>query len=219
MVMNFVLSCDIVNSSSLSIKEKDDLQRAIKEYVGTLLSGRVFHLEFYRGDAFQLLCNDDYHALSTAIGIRAFTQSYIPNNTIDIRVSLAVGDIDRWPSDNIQAEGRALTLSGKGLDLISKTKRRLAIHGYDHDDLKYKHLNFADTKTYALILDDVIQGWSSRQAEAISYALLGMKQKEIANKMSTKQNAVSRFLKIAKWEIIQEILSRFRTAGLAFAVA
>jgi len=209
--MNFVLSGDVVNSSSLSVKEKDKLQLSIKTYVDKLVNnhGVKYQIIFYRGDAFQILCDNEYHAVSLTIGLRCIAKSFSPKGkSIDVRVSLALGDIDRWASDDLQAEGEALTMSGKGLDLLSNSDRRIKIYGFDRKEKA--RLNFADARTYALILDHLIKDWSVRQAETISYALLDMKQKEIAKVMKTKQNAISRFLKIAKWDIIQSILIRFR---------
>lgn len=208
--MHFVLSCDIVNSSSLSVRDKDHLQGQIRNYVQQLLDCSKHSIKFYRGDAFQILCTNDDYAISTAIGIRAVAKALFPDNdTIDIRVSMGVGKIERWPTDKVQAEGEVLTVSGQGLDQISKYEKRLKIGGYNSSSI-----HPLDLTIYEVVLDDIINGWSRRQAEAVSHTILGHKQKEIAKIMSTKQNAVSRFLKIAKWEIIQGIMFRFRIMEL-----
>ena len=67
----------------------------------------------------------------------------------------------------------------------------------------------AELNTSFTLLEAIIQGWTSTQAEVFFYKLQGKKEKEIAEQLNISQPAVNRHLKAVSWSAIEKLLNRF----------
>lgn len=60
-----------------------------------------------------------------------------------------------------------------------------------------------------LLLDAVIQKWTSNQAQTVGYKLAGLKEEEIAQALGITQPAVNQRVKASQWFAIEKLLAYF----------
>jgi|GEM_PF-2801278 len=223
-----VITGDIVESSSMSLPEKDNILQKIKhltdEYM--FVHRKSTNIQIYRGDSFQISKDSSSQMLGLSILIRA----YLKSKGYDVRQSIAAGVIERLPTSSKQAEGEALVLSGHGLEQLEDTNKRTNIQfgakSFDLKDEKIRMLYEGIQEEVGLLasfLDDIIKGWTQRQATAIywnillNYAPLSQAtQNDIAIEMKTTQQSISKLLNAAKWNLIAQINRRYSSLSTLF---
>ncbi len=200
-----VLTGDIVNSSSLDPKALMGILQRLNEsaecfsgeYPGSVLG----KFDTYGGDGWQLLMSNAELSMRAALFLRAVVRSHkIPR--IDTRIAIAWGTVDEFTitSDRIsQSTGEAFTESGRALKNMAKKHRMIFLHG--------EHLvQSGFSRGATLLLDELVRQWTSHQAAAISLALLGKKQEEIADIIDRTQPTVNKLLQRAGWRGIEGFL-------------
>jgi len=60
-----------------------------------------------------------------------------------------------------------------------------------------------------LLMDALIQKWTSNQAEAVRYKLQEWKEEQISEALGISQSAVSQRIKTAQWYAIEKLLTYF----------
>ena len=122
---------------------------------------------------------------------------------MDTRVGVGIGRVSYRTEKVVESDGEAFQLSGRGLDELLKTrKRRLLVRTPDAD------LN-ASLDVICAFLDEMVNAYSARQAEAMSLLLDGMKQTEIAQRIGIGQSSVNQRIQSTHWSAVEYALDYF----------
>jgi len=209
-----VLTGDIVKSRNLSPEELETVREVIRGAVRVAEGwnpGLVFgEVEFFRGDAWQMLLTDPSRALRTAVLIRAHLRA---RKLADSRISIGIGPIADIHPDRVSlSTGEAFHLSGHALDKMTLYWRMTVALPKESGPLAEW------LPIVAHLCDTLIREWTPRQAEIVGMALdpAELRHEEIAERVTppiTRQ-AVTGVLDIANWipldEAIQAFESNFR---------
>jgi hypothetical protein len=195
-----VITGDIVNSTLLA----PHLEELLFGGVQNLLSGYL--TEFYRGDSFQTYMQDPAGALRVALLIRALAVSLTATEEepalSDVRISIGIGPVVFPLVSPGTAKGKAFLLSGRGLDDIQKTERRLSIVS-DHPIADIGLQVMAD------YLDAIYRGMTTKQAAAIVWLLDGDTQQDTASKLGKSKSTISQLVTAGRWPEIERIMQQF----------
>lgn len=195
-----VLTGDIVNSTGLGSDAEEMVLRVLRQVLSPYL------IEFYRGDSFQAFLEDPAVSLRVALLCRALTISVTAGEegpaVSDVRISIGLGPVTlpvRMPG---MARGEAFLLSGRGLDGIQKTERRLAIiSGHAIADIGLEAM--ADH------LDVIYRQMTPKQAAANGWLLQGVTQQEVAAHLNRSRSTISQLAAAGGWGEIEKILEQF----------
>jgi len=237
--MNAVITGDITESSKLNIKQREILLEALKkafEHISYFSKEKIEHSEFqiYRGDSFQGIIYKPENALKASVIIRASLKKslmikpfsiagkkkikrenlkyenenlrYLSRYASDARIAIGIGNIDFLPQKDFKGtgNGEAYRRSGPTLDRIKNLKSdvRLVIN------TPWEEINSEMNVSFGL-LDNLIEKWTSAQAEALLYLFRGLRQNEIAEELKISQASVNVRLRPAGWYAIEKLLSRY----------
>ena len=195
-----VLTGDIVNSTLLGADLEELLLKELKQALSPYL------IEFYRGDSFQAYLKDPEGALRVALLCRALAISLTATEEqpalADIRISIGIGPVALPVRAPGTARGEAFLLSGRGLDEIQKTERRLSISSGS----AMADIGFGVMADY---LDTIYRKMTAKQAAAIIWLLEGVTQQEAAAKLNKSKSTVSQLAAAGSWNEIERILQQF----------
>jgi hypothetical protein len=175
-----------------------ELQRELSPYL----------VEFYRGDSFQVYLEDPEGSLRLALLCRTLAIS-LPAaeegpTVSDIRISIGLGAVALPIRSPGTAKGEAFLLSGRGLDQIQQTDKRLAIlSGQLVADIGFEAM--------ANHLDSICREMTPKQAAAIGWLLKGVTQQEVTVRLSKSKSTVSQLVSAGNWTEIERILQQFET--------
>lgn len=201
-----VLTGDIVDSTGLNEK-KSGPPSLVLEGTGNQVKARYpsavqSSIDIFRGDSWQMVVSEPARAIRIALFFRTLLRA---EYGIDSRVSIAFGEIDYLPSDNISTgTGQAFTLSGQGLEgNLKSTRMNLVIPSL---------VGTLEGQGLAIItqLIDLQAGrWTPGQAQAVAGTLLNQTQAEIAANWKpdpVSQQAISQHLENAAWGVVKNAL-------------
>lgn len=201
-----VITGDIVGSSlgddSQRMAMLDVIESSVEEIQREL--DVSLQLEFFRGDAFQILAERPSKALLVAVLLRAALCGNTPKDNLyvwDARMAIGVGGVTYLTDSLAKSNGDAFVYSGRTLDKM--WNKRLAIK------TQWETINdeFSVSTPFA---DDLISRWTRVQSDVIyDYLLYNVTQGQIAReKRMTPQN-VSKVLKTGRVELIINYVKRF----------
>jgi len=196
-----VLTADIVNSTLMEGKELNDLIVMIRsEFKQSKLTS-----EFYRGDSFHLLTEVE-EAFRVAVKLRVLARQ-VPNagtgENADIRIAIGLGKVQDAIKSMAMGKGEAFILSGRELDVISKSQVRLSIRCAD-DKIG------AGMEALALLTDMVLKDLSIKQAEVLSELLMGYTQMEVALKLKKSQSTINKLAQAGNWSQLEKASQIYR---------
>jgi hypothetical protein len=195
-----VLTGDIVNSTRLPPAQEaallDVLARFLHEHPH----------EFYRGDSFQAYVKEPARALRLALACRAVAIDLTADEETsirgDIRIAIGIGDIATPVQTLGSAKGGAFLLSGRELDELQKTERRLAIiSGNQMADIGFQAM--ADH------LDNIFLEMTGKQANVVVNLLQGVPQQQLAVTLEKAKSTISELANAGKWPAIEKILQQY----------
>ena len=200
MEIKAVITGDIVGSSQI----KPEYRKAILERLNTMKNElqniSPFSMELFRGDSFQLLVQDPTQAAKIAILLRAGLINK-DNGMWDAKISLGIGEIEFLSDSIVTSDGEAFQYSGRQLD--SMGKRRLAVKTPWEDINK-------ELDVLTAFVDDIITGWSSKQAGMIYLILKAdTPKKEVAEFIGTSVQNVRNVLSTAKETLVRAYINRY----------
>ncbi|WP_321286016.1 hypothetical protein [uncultured Sunxiuqinia sp.] len=204
-----VISADVINSSkfeeSVFMQTMDVLEEPASNY---LVKGAEPILSS-RGDSFQLMTEETQQAFRKCIYLKSFfkqkeigVKNKNANEAMDVRISLAVGQVTEVPKHIGKSMERPFVLSGRALDAMKKKKQTLIITTTNEEYNKEFELACA-------FLDQIFAGWTLAQAEVIYYLVQGYKQTEIAKILNLSQPSVSNRVHLANWTLIEKMNERY----------
>lgn len=207
-----VLTGDIVKSRNLSPEELKTVRSAVARAVRTAEGWQpglvVAEVEFFRGDAWQVLLQDPGPAFRTAVLIRA---TLLARRLADSRVSIGIGAVGEIHPDRVSlCTGEAFHLSGHALDAMTLYWRMEIAVPKSPD-------SFSDWLSICIHLcDTIIRDWTPRQAEIVALALhpSGPTHEEIARSLDppVTRQVVTGVLDSANWAAIDEAVRGFERA-------
>lgn len=204
-----VITGDIVGSSLGDDRQRRHMLDAIESAVEEIQKEKKglflpLQLEFFRGDAFQILVESPEDALLVAILLRAALCWNTPKDNSylwDARMAIGVGDVTYRADSLAKSNGDAFVFSGRTLDRM--WSKRLAVK------TPWESINdeFAVSTPFA---DDLISRWTQVQASVIyDYLLYDVTQRQIAEEKGMTPQNVSKVLKAGRAELIINYIKRF----------
>ncbi|MDT3696799.1 MAG: SatD family protein [Ignavibacterium sp.] len=197
-----VITGDIIKSSKLSIEMHKKLVKVLRncsrEVLKVFPGALKYEPELFRGDSWQLLIQKPEKALSIALFYRAYLKANLMVNKIDARMAVSVGTVDYIESS--VGVGDAYKISGKALDKKGKRK------------IKFVSEILKNPEVIDLIIynsDFISSRWTRNQSKIILLALQDYDQNKIALKLKISQQAVSKQLDSAGWNIISNNIEFF----------
>ncbi len=204
-----VLTGDLVNSSSLSPIElntaRDRLKQASDElnhWENRTLRGKI---DFFRGDAWQLLLAKPKWAMRCAVYLRA---SLLSQGMVDTRIAVGIGEVDSISRKRTSLSiGESFTLSGQALDSLPRRLRFTITLSPQSGHLA------GWVAIAARLCDALIVHWTARQAEVVLGMLRGLTQEEVANQLDPpiSQPTANKALIGADWHALEPALKHFES--------
>lgn len=204
MEIKAVITGDIVASSQIKPEYRKILLECLNTMKNELQNVSPFRMELFRGDSFQLLVEDPTQAAKIAILLRAGLINKTPNKDNgmwDAKISLGIGAVEFLSDSIVTSDGEAFQYSGRQLD--SMGKRRLAVKTPWEDTNK-------ELEVLTAFVDDIITGWSSKQAGMIYLILKSdTPKKEVAEFIGTSVQNVRNVLSTAKETLVRAYINRY----------
>lgn len=197
--MTSVITGDIIKSREQSNPEI--WINALKNALSTLESDTKYW-EIYRGDSFQIEVRDVYKSFQAAAYIKACIKMI---KGLDVRLAIGIGNKTYQGKDVTESNGEAFVFSGETLESLKKEKQNLRIKTKDHIINEELNLYFK----LALVSMD---NWTANSAEIVKLSIENPKalQHELAERIGTTQNAISKRQKRAGLENILELDLMYR---------
>ena len=206
------VSADIVASTSLSVNEIIRLKRRIEELL-ELLEREFpgFWGRLVKGDYLECILPEPRKIFRIALILKTYIKTFdvalTKQNqqfvTFGIRIAIGIGGMRIVEKAEGIMDGKAIYLSGRGLEKASSTAKGTMVFCADNMEA-YQAVN-----TVILLTDALINDATRRQCNVLYYKLLGMNESDIASRMGIRQPAVSQHSKSAKWYCIEEALRYF----------
>ena len=180
------------------VSDSSALRRAFKTAV-------PLPVGIFRGDSWQLLVTDPVQALRIALFYRASLRAETGARRLDTRMVIAIGRIDFIPGEQIaEGDGPAYRLSGRALESMHKRESMRLVYP--------SHPAERALSVVVHLLDALVSRWSDKQALAVTGALRGWSQEQIAKKSWSEpisQQAVAQHLDRAAWSYVESALAYF----------
>ena len=197
--MTSVITGDIIGSTKPV--NPDIWLSSLKNALG-MLESKFNKWEIYRGDSFQIEIKDFHNSFEYAVYIKACIKC---TRGMDVRLAIGVGD-KTFDGENVtESNGEAFQYSGDTLEVLKQEKNNLKIKTSNNKLNRELNLYFK----LALIAMD---NWTVNTAEIVKLSLETQNtlQKELAQIIGINQEAVSKRLKRAYFDEIQELNLLYR---------
>jgi len=199
-VIHAVLTGDIVNSTRMEPALEEELLNELKRILFP------YEFEFYRGDSFQAYMREPHQSLRVALSCRAVTVSRTTDGEepvpFDVKISIGLGKVIVPVTTLGTAKGEAFLLSGRALDEMNDTGRRLSIV----TDNPLANIGLQVMSDY---LDAIFRDMTAKQAEVIAGLLYGGTQQEIAASLDKSKSTVSQLVNSGGWPAIERLLQQY----------
>lgn len=199
-----IITGDIVDSSLITNEWKPAVTAILKKVISDFNPKAGGNIEMYRGDSFQIMVDDKDMALSIGIAVRAALRAGTPENMNlwDARISIGIGEVSYESESILTSDGEAFRLSGREFDVLGK--RRMAV--VTPSDAINEELRL--TTAFA---DELITGWTSRQAEVIYAKLLSdQPQKDLAESIGMNIQNFSKHWNLGHGALILSYIDRYK---------
>ena len=198
-----VLTGDIVKSRQISQEAYDDLLYSLNNVLSFISEQHVNNgFQLMRGDSSQLIVHDPINAFKYGLLIRLALKER--DDDFDCRVSIGLGNNDVIRHQIGNSTGDAFTLSGMGLDSLKS--RCLQVTSLDNEFNQRVGLlvDYADHQ-----LSQITQ----RQAAIVQLKLRQPEliQQQIADLLNAQRVSISRSLKTARFDLLEQNISYIKT--------
>ncbi len=203
-----VIKGDIVDSRKLG--NPDKWLVPLKELLGRWGSTPV-QWEILWGDFFQVEVSDPFLALERALAIKALIKQVEPVDTrkkvstIDVRMSIGIGEKTHAGSTISESNGSAFVHSGEKFDRLKRERLTMAIQSPwpDFDTEMNLYIKLANT---------FMDSWSITSGQLIGILLQNPEatQQEIGDILNIKQNSVSDRWRRAHADELLDLVAMYR---------
>ena len=197
--MTSVITGDIIKSRVQANPEV--WIRALKDALSTLESDTKYW-EIYRGDSFQIEIRDIYRSFEAVAYIKACIKMI---KGLDVRLAIGIGNKTYQGNDVTESNGEAFVFSGETLETLKKEKQNLRIK--TKDNILNEELNL-----YFKLALVSMDNWTANSAEIVKLSIESPNalQHELAERIGTTQNAISKRQKRAGLENLLELDLMYR---------
>jgi hypothetical protein len=115
---------------------------------------------------------------------------------LDARMAIGVGQVAYHGKSVLDSDGEAFHISGRSFDVLDADEY---IKIVTPDAVLNDQLN-----VICKLMDIIISGWTSNQAEVIFLVLEEKTQQQIADELQVAQSAINNRIKLAKWKEIEK---------------
>lgn len=195
-----VITGDIVQSSLLAQTEKQQMLAGLQK---VLEEGKKlfpdWNGEIFQGDSFQAVTSH----IKESLGFALFCITHFKAQGFGLRIAIGIGDMVFSSGSVRTSDGSAFLHSGRTLaELKKKSGSYIGLKtGNDDEDSEYE--------VHCASLDFLLDRCTNLQAEALSLAITGLTQVQIADSLDITQPTVQQRLKAAGWPVFKAILHRF----------
>lgn len=191
-----VITGDIVNSTSMTIEQRNEIRNTF-DFLSQNSTDRYDY--FVRGDGFQVLSKTQ-NALRETLLIKTYLYA---KTGAKAKISIGIGEINYENERLSDSDGEAFWLSGRALDELKNRSELLTISMVDETKK-------SEWELHCMVLDYLEKNQTRNQAEAIYWLLNNKTQQEIASILNISQPSVNNRIKNSGWNIIDKILKRFQ---------
>jgi hypothetical protein len=197
--LSAVITADIVRSTAMPAGHLRALSDRLRLIAESNTNGMHY---FYRGDSFQLYLEDPAQAYGMALILRTETrlsEAGTDETPADLRLSIGVGRSEDRISEINTARGEAFLISGRGLDELGKSERRMKMATGN---------SLANTGLAAISLftDHLFEKLTRKQAQVLQHMLRHRTQTETAEILGKSQPTVNRHLRSLGWQDLEQLL-------------
>jgi hypothetical protein len=169
--------------------------------------------EIFRGDSFQVVLKDSSKSLYKALQLRSGLLALKPfhEQKLDLRIAIGVGEVSFEGKSISESTGSAFLRSGKQLDMLKDTRKRMAFESGNDEVNK-------ELEVSLLLADSLIQDWSHGAAEiAWMHLTKPSTQTEYANRLKISQPAVHKRILSAHLEELEALIERYAYLSSQFS--
>lgn len=206
------ISADIIRSTSLQTEDLINLRNRLRRLLDAFeMDYSGFWARIVRGDSIECYVPDFRYALRIAILMKLFVKIQTADykchaflRKYGIRFSIGIAGINY--SDKVEdiIDGPAIYLSGRNLDEISRDNSNIA---FEIDEAPETFNNLLES--YVALLSNIVDTYSSKQAEVIFYKMQGYKEEEISNLLGIYQSSVNMRSSSAQWKLLSTAIRNF----------
>lgn len=223
MKKKIVLSGDIIASTSLSIEEKNSLEKKLNELISILVENFPIYGRIIKGDYLEVVVENPEDALLITLLIKSFIKSAIDDQdnssnrykkfkNYGIRIAMGFGELSRYDKQKGIIDGNAIYYSGRKINEETSTynKQRIVIKNtlfFISDNDKLDQM----MDTLLSLLDILIGNATAKQSQVLFLRLLGNSEKEISTQLNIKQPTVNKQLTSVGWNAIDKSVTYFKT--------
>lgn len=204
MKIGAIITGDIIDSTKMSLAERESMLRALESIPQILSPIQKVSIEIFRGDSFQIGINEAKESLRSAMVIRAFLRSHkmeTQKKILDARLAIGVGTLDYESNALSTSDGEAYRLSGRLLDNMEKNRLEIKT--------PWKNVN-EELELTTAFADDIISSWTQSQSRIILQSLItSHSHVELSQKLGISRQMVDKSLKASKEELMYAYIRRF----------
>lgn len=203
MKIGAIITGDIVDSTKLSMAERNIMLSTIDK-IHELLSPAIdIKMEIFRGDSFQIGISNAKDSIRAALAIRAHLRSHrfeAAKTILDARIAIGIGTLDYESETLSTSDGEAYRLSGRLLDTMDKARLKVCTPWHNANEELQLATAFAD---------DIVSSWTQNQSKIILSSLLTSKSHfELSQELGISRQMVDKSLRASKEELIIAYIKR-----------
>lgn len=196
-----VLTADVVHSTKLDDLQYQAMIRTLKLLLGTVATQTDVYSDIYRGDGFQAVFTNPKDAVRLSLVIKLGLLTQIPDLSVSLTQSLAVGDYTSLNTKTGESNGPVFVASGRGLEQAKK--------GTFNIELSTENTQGFDIAT--AFLDHQLNQLSIKQASVgYLYLLHGFpEQNQLATELKMTRQNVATHLKRGAFDLIKAYIQKY----------
>ena len=199
-----IITGDIVDSTKLSLAERDVMVRTLQDIPEILHTITRISMEIFRGDSFQIQIHDIAASAKAAIAIRAWLrcQPITGKTPLDARLAIGIGEANYQSNSLSTSDGEAYRLSGRLLNKMQKARLEIAT--------PWPKVN-EELALATAFVDDIVTSWTPNQSKIMLLLLQTSKSHiELAQTLDISRQMVDKSLKASKENLIESYIDRFK---------
>lgn len=207
------LSADIVRSTSLQTEDLIVLRNRLFNLLDELERDyRGFWARIVKGDSIECFIPEHRYALRIAVLLKLFVKMQANKcecsemlQKYGIRFSIGMSRMVYENRKEDIIDGPAIYLSGRNLDTISHKANVYSI--VEMDGAPEEVSCFLDS--YVAMVSNLVDSYSVKKAEVVYYKLLGLKEREISERLGIFQSSVNTRSTNAQWGLLNTAIKDF----------
>ncbi len=207
------ISADIVRSTSLNTADLVELRRGLQFFFQDLADDFPgFWARIVRGDSIECVVPNYQYALRITILLKLYIKIHVSDfessellRRYGIRFSIAVADIKYADREEDIIDGPAIYMSGRNLDEISRKGGSMSVFEIERGNRSLNNI----LDSYVAMVSNLVDSYSSKQAEVVFYKLLGFKEVDISERLGIYQSSVNTRSTNAQWGLLNTAIKDF----------